>query len=389
MSTTDDNVRLGAEALRRGDARAARESFSKALDAGRIDAAGLLGLAYACRMLKDTQGESVAVERLLALDPRNVRGLILKGDRLAAEGQMRSAASFYLAALRNAPPPQQLTPDLAAELERARRACETYSRQFQSYLSEQLGSRGFDPETSSRRFAESVDILTGRKRIYLQQPKYYYFPGLPQIQFYEREQFPWLDQVEAATDEIRAELLELMRDPNAFAPYVQGDPNRPRKDQAGMLNNPEWSAFYIWKNGKLITENAERCPRTLAALKDVPLASVTNRSPSVLFSLLKPRARIPPHNGFVNTRLICHLPLLVPGRAMFRVGNEVRQWQEGRAWVFDDTIEHEAWNEADQTRVILLFEVWRPELSEEERRLVTALFETIDALEGGAREWTI
>jgi aspartyl/asparaginyl beta-hydroxylase (cupin superfamily) len=329
------------------------------------------------------------IDRVLAAEPRNLRALILKGDHLANSGDVRSASSYYRAALRFAPPPEQVTPDLLPELRRAREMYERYSRQYEAYILDQLAARGFDAAKSSRRFAQSVDIVLGRKKIYLQEPKYYYFPGLPQIEFYERDDFPWLDSVERATDAIRAELLDVLRDPAAFAPYVTGDANRPRKDQAGMLNNPAWSAFYLWKNGEVVAENAARCPKTMEALRDVPLARVTNRSPSILFSLLKPGARIPPHNGLVNTRLICHLPLIVPGQCTFRVGSEVRDWVEGKAWLFDDTIEHEAWNRSDGTRVILLFDVWRPELSLKEREMVSALFEAIDAHDGRKPNWDI
>ena len=79
----------------------------------------------------------------------------------------------------------------------------------------------------------------------------------------------------------------------------------------------------------------------------------------------------------------------VPEKCVFRVGNEVREWRQGTAWLFDDTIEHEAWNGSDQTRVILLFDVWRPELAPEERRLVIALFEAIDAYTGEKPAWEI
>jgi aspartyl/asparaginyl beta-hydroxylase (cupin superfamily) len=127
----------------------------------------------------------------------------------------------------------------------------------------------------------------------------------------------------------------------------------------------------------------------MRALERVPLARVPNRSPSILFSLMQPRAHIPPHNGLVNTRLICHLPLIVPGQCRFRVGNEIREWQQGHCWLFDDTIEHEAWNGSDETRVILLFDVWRPELSHEERQLVQHLFESIDAYNGTRPHWEI
>ena len=204
-------------------------------------------------------------------------------------------------------------PELAADLRRAQEMCAQYAAQYKSYLREQLAAKGFDTVRSSARFAQSLDIILGEKRIFVQEPRYYYFPALPQIQFYANEQFPWLASVEAATDAIRAELLEVMQDPTAFSPYVTGHANRPRSDQQGMLNNPAWSAFYLWKNGEPVAGNAERCPRTLEALRDVPLTMVPNRSPSILFSLLKPGAHIPPHNGLVNTRLICHLPLVVPG----------------------------------------------------------------------------
>ena len=154
-----------------------------------------------------------------------------------------------------------------------------------------------------------------------------------------------------------------------------------------MLDNPEWSAFYLWKNGEPVAENVARCPKTMAALATVPFPQVPHRSPSILFSMMRPGAHIPPHNGFVNTRLICHLPVIVPGGCYFRVGNEEREWVEGKACVFDDTIEHEAWNRSDRTRVVLLFETWRPELTEEERTLVRAMFEAIDS-QGGAPAWS-
>lgn len=330
------------------------------------------------------------IERVLAAEPRNVRALILKADHLANAGDARSASSYYMAALKAAGPAQQVGRELLPELQRARSMYEQYARQYQDYIVGQLTARGFDPATSSSRFAQSLDIVLGKKQIYLQQPRYYYFPALPQIQFYGREQFPWLAGLERETEAIAAELQAVMQQPAAFAPYVQDDRKRPPNQQSGMLNNPAWSAFYLWKNGEVVLENAARCPRTMQALQDVPLARVANRSPSILFSLLQPGAHIPPHNGLVNTRLICHLPLLVPGQCTFRVGNELRDWQKGNAWLFDDTIEHEAWNRSGETRVILLFDVWRPELSAEERALVVSLFEAIDAHGGGRKpDWEI
>lgn len=382
MSNAIEYATAGAEALRRGDPLKARELLQRAADNGRADATVMLGLARACKALADERGMTAALDRLLASEPRNVPALILRADSFAAAGDTRSASSFYLAAIRAAPPAAQTAPDLAQELRRAQQMCERYANEYKTYLRQSLSAKGFDEGRSSPRFAQSLDIILGRKQIYLQQPRYYYFPGLPQIQFYERAQFPWMDELEAATGAIQAELAGVMQDADAFAPYVTGDANRPRNDKMGMLNNPAWSAFYLVKNGDLVPKNAARCPKTMRALEHAPLARVPYRSPSVLFSLLKPGAHIPPHNGLVNTRLVCHLPVVVPGKCTFRVGNDLRDWVYGKAWAFDDTIEHEAWNESDEIRIILICDVWNPRLSPDERAAIQAVIAATDAFSG-------
>jgi aspartate beta-hydroxylase len=352
------------------------------------NAAVLLELARACRERGDSAGEAQALERLLTAEPRHIPALVRRADLYTAAGDARSASSFYLMALRSAPA-KEVPKETATLLARAKEACDRIAIDYRDYLLRSLAANGFDPATSSPRFAQSVDLILGQKRIYLQQPKYYYFPGLPQVQFYERSLFPWFDEVEAALPGIRTELEAVLPEPGAFSPYVQGHANRPKKDEMGMLNNPAWSAYYLWKNGEPVPANAARFPQTMHALRNVPLANVPNRSPSILFSLLRPGAHIPPHNGLVNTRLICHLPVVVPGKCRFRVGNETRDWVEGKGWAFDDSIEHEAWNGSDRTRVILLFDVWRPELTEDERQLVVSLFEAIDAHSGKKPDWEI
>jgi aspartate beta-hydroxylase len=383
-------TRAGIDALRRGDPRRARDSFAAIVAAGVDDASSCIGLAAACRKLGDVAAGLTAVDRALAHDPDDFRALILKADLLGDSGDAQAALSFYLAAIKAAAPVQdQLPPELRRELDRARAKCDQFAQRSEAFLRERLAAAGLDERRSSPRFRQSLDILFGRKQPYFQQPRYYFFPGLPQIQFYGRALFPWLDRVEAATADIREELVAVMREEAAFKPYVQGDPKRPRKLQDGMLDNPDWSAFYLWKNGQVVAENAARCPKTLAALEGAPVARMPGRSPSILFSQLRPGARIPPHCGLVNTRLICHLPLIVPEGCTFRVGNDTRPWEEGKAWAFDDTIEHEAWNRSDRTRVILLFEIWRPELTEEERVLVSAMIDAIDAYGGRMPAWEI
>jgi len=380
-------AQAGANALRLGDARRAREAFERIAVAGQADAASSLGLAFACRGLGDKAAALAAVDRALALEPRNLRALIFKGDHLAESGDARAASSFYRFALQIAPPANELPAEVRGELSRAQAMCARYAGQFEEFLTERLARQGKLDGGDAARFRQSLDLMLGKKKIYFQEPLTYFFPELPQIQFYDATRFPWVEKVEVATEEIRAELVEVLREPNAFNPYVEANPVRPRKEQVGLQGNPDWSAFYLWKNGEVVAENAARCPRTMDALAGVPLSGITNRSPSILFSLLRPGARIPPHCGLINTRLICHLPLIVPADCGFRVGNDTRVPVEGKLWLFDDTIEHEAWNRSDRTRVILIFDVWRPELTDEERGLVVAMFEAIDAYSGQKPAW--
>jgi aspartate beta-hydroxylase len=371
----------GAEALRRGDAATALEHFRAIAAAGRADATVWLAVAMATRGLGDDAAHLAALGEALALEPRNLRALMMKGDYYAARSDHRAGQSFYSAVAKLADAETLLPADLAADVARARAALVDYTRQYERHLQAHLEAHGLG-EPGTGRIAESLDLLLGRKAIYRQEPRIHYFPGLPQIQFYERTEFPWLDGVEAAWRDIRAELLEVLKDESAFAPYIQGEGDRPVFDEIGLLGDPSWSAFYLWENGKPVAENIARCPKTAAALDGVPLCRIPGRTPSVLFSLLRPGAKIAPHTGFMNSRLICHLPLIVPTGCGFRVGNDTRAWEEGRAWAFDDTIEHEAWNGSDQLRVVMIFDIWRPELTEIERALVSETLEAIDSFTG-------
>jgi aspartyl/asparaginyl beta-hydroxylase (cupin superfamily) len=117
----------------------------------------------------------------------------------------------------------------------------------------------------------------------------------------------------------------------------------------------------------------EICPQTAAAIGAVPKIEIEGFTPTALYSVLSPHTRIPPHTSSSNIRLIIHLPLIVPEKCGFRVGNETRQWEVGKAWVFDDTIDHEAWNDSDEFRAILMIDIWNPFLSPAERELCAIL----------------
>jgi aspartyl/asparaginyl beta-hydroxylase (cupin superfamily) len=314
-----------------------------------------------------------------------VARLIAQGRSYAGAGDSRAAASFFAAALKSAGGAGPLPSGLLAALREAEAYLSTAAADYQAHIERALASADAGP-----RMDEALAMMTGRAPLrlphipYPQRPSTFHFPGLPQRPFYEREEFAWAPALEAATPAIREELEALLAQGADFRPYVEGDKDRPHRDFHGMHGDPSWTAFYLWKDGALVPENAARCPRTVEAMGSVPLSRVGRRTPSVLFSLLRPGAHIPPHHGMLNCRLICHLPIVVPPGGWLRVGAETRPWEEGKLLVFDDSVEHEARNPADRLRVVLLFDIWRPELDEAERRGVSALFDAIDGFGGSA-----
>ena len=208
-----------------------------------------------------------------------------------------------------------------------------------------------------------------------------YIPGLQPRRFFEREEFPWLAELEAATDVVRAELQALMQDPGAaFAPYVQLDPAHPQAASwTGVNNSPDWSACHLFRHGNEVTANAARCPRTMELLAKLPLMRIRNHAPEVVLSVLRPHAHIPPHYGSVNGRLIVHLPLVVPPDCGFlAVAGEKRGWEEGKCLVFDDSFAHEAWNDSDQTRVVMLLDIWNPQLTAVEQEAFAGAMTSLD-----------
>lgn len=366
-------IREGAAALRDGRAREARSRFERVTQTGLANAQVWLLLAMACRAENDTPGEEAAIDRLLALEPRLLRAHIMKGDCRAKAGDEPAALGFYESA-RLIADGQQIPNDLVLELRRT----DEWVAQLKGRLEEQreasLAARGSPRGNRSARFQKSLDILSRNKRIYVQEPTGYYFPELPQIQFYDPAVFEWVPAIEAATGAIQEEIKTLLAaGTEGFRPYLQRDSNQARADDNHLLDSIDWSALFLCENGTVYEETVARCPRTWEAVQAAPLPRISN-SPTVMFSLLRAGARIAPHTGTHNARLTCHLPLIVPPNCGFRVGNDVREWEEGKLLIFDDTIEHEAWNESDQDRVVLIFDIWRPELSDQERREVAALF---------------
>ena len=234
---------------------------------------------------------------------------------------------------------------------------------------------------------ESMDRVERCLRIYLneeppvypdprQRPSFLLFPGLPTSAYIERAALPWVDQLEAQTPAILAELQQLL--PSAAGrERVFGSDALEAENLRGLEVAPSWNGYYFYRHGERRDDNCRSCPDTSRALDALPLARVREHGPEVLFSVFTTGTHLLPHRGVTNTRVVGHLPLLVPEDSALRVGGEIHVWRPGEVVVFDDTYEHEAWNRSPRTRVVMIFDTWNPYLTEAERAAVTDLVTAI------------
>ena len=358
-------------AVRRGDLPQAANLLSQAA-AAEPQFALLLKLASVQRALQSTDQAIATIERALALQPLDFIALVMRATLLEA-AQDSGAGEAWSNALAQKPAniPPQLTAAVARGEAKAAEWLATRERALAEATLDVEQGAGEDEKWRIRRFRDNV---VRRTRVYHSTPTHYFYPGLTEREFHPRHHFDWLAELEALTPVIKAELAVLMKaERRRLVPYVQYAAHEPLDQWKELNHNPDWTAIHLWKNGEQIAVNAAHCPRTMAFLSSLNQPQVPTASPNAMFSLLAPNTRIPAHVGVSNTRLICHLPLIVPPGCWFRVGAETRDWVEGEAFIFDDTIEHEAMNPTDQLRVVLIFDLWHPDLSAAEREAVARL----------------
>lgn len=314
-----------------------------------------------------------AVHKALAISPRDFTGLLMRAS-LLEKLDRPGAGEAWGHALAQKPErdlPDQLLP-IVAEAEQRYGA-------WQSAKEATLRNRMAGAETSAdaeerRRIDRFRSNVVRRTRAYHSEPTDFQFPELTEREFHPRRLFPWIETLEAATDSLTAELHNVMSEERAeLVPYVQFEDHVPMDQWRPLNRNPDWTAIHLIQHGSRIEPNARHCPKTMALLEQLPQPDIPGASPNAMFSLLAPKTVIPPHVGISNTRLVCHLALIVPEGCWFRVGGQTREWTPGEAFVFDDTMEHEAANPSDRLRVVFICDVWHPDLSPTEREAVAAL----------------
>lgn len=372
----------GLKRLNAGDAAAAADLFARAaaLDPGGVPL--WLNLAKARRALGDDGGEGAALAGALAIDARDLTALIRSAERFERIGALAKALGAWSGVIAVAPPLAACGGPLRDAVAHATEFVAARNAAFAAEIDTALGpALAAVPDSERRRIDAALGAATGRRRIFANDCAGLHFPFLPADEFFDRDHFPWLSAFEAHTAAIRAEALALLRasGDGGIKPYVAITPGAPPNKWTPLDGSLDWGAYHLWQDGAAIPHAIARCPATAAALATVPQADLPGRAPTVFFSILRPRTRIPPHTGVSNTRTIIHLPLIVPPGCGFRVGGETREWVEGRALAFDDTIEHEAWNDSEQIRIVLILDVWNPYLTAVERQLLQDFYRAADA----------
>ncbi len=326
-----------------------------------------------------------AVDARLTADKFDILALIAKADHRRSNNDRRAANAYYAAATRTAAARPTGDPQIAREIQRAQHTVQWLGDVFRDHLQRELTLAGFPRQRQHPRFRRSLDMMFGveqrpaEHRPFPQRPMAHYYPDMDYVQFADVAAYNWVAPLEARFADMQKEALALVQQHDGFQPYMKAASGRPQQDHHGLLENPDWSTLHLWQNGAPVDEHIQRCPAIFEAIMDnAPLCHIGPRAPSIMLSLLKPGAKIPPHSGMLNSRLICHLPLIVPPDCGFRVGAQTIQWEEGKLIAFDDSVEHEAWNNSAFDRLVLIFDIWRPELEVSEQEQIRTMFSIVD-----------
>lgn len=375
----------GLAAIRAGDGAGATAAFLRATRADPQAGPLWRNLAHAYRLSDDHVGERAALDRALSLDRTDFVAQLRMAQLLQRLGEETGALLAWNGVQQLAQRLPDLNAALAGELAAGLAYCEGLRQRLGVAADRVVAALPGDDQTDARRLRAFVDVALGRRGVFQNRCAGAYYPFLPADEYFDDHHFPWFAQLEAGAPAIKEELEALLATPDeVLRPYVRMEAGTPANDWSALDGSLDWAACFLWEYGRPHQHILDRCPRTAALLADLPLARIPGRAPNAFFSLLRPHSHIPPHTGVTNTRAIIHLALDIPPDCGFRVGGETRQWQPGKAFAFDDTIDHEAWNRSDQRRAILILDAWNPHLSEAEREGVVAYFAASDAALAGS-----
>lgn len=152
--------------------------------------------------------------------------------------------------------------------------------------------------------------------------------------------------------------------------------------KSNFIPTGTWRTYFLLNQGEWSEENASRCPQTVQLLENIGCLLKGSVFGNAMFSVLMPGSRIEPHTAPCNFRLRCHLALDASTGFFIRVGNSTATWTTGKLFVFDDSFVHTVWHDEEQEtghlevseRVMLIFDIWHPDIGHEEQQALNHIF---------------
>ncbi|XP_044257540.1 aspartyl/asparaginyl beta-hydroxylase isoform X2 [Tribolium madens] len=182
--------------------------------------------------------------------------------------------------------------------------------------------------------------------------------------WWKKEETPYLNLFQALETnwkQIRAEGISVLNKDGHF-----------QAESENLKDTGDWKQFELFARGHKNINNCKKCPLTCKIIESVPDAKGCKRG-QTKFSVMHPGTHVWPHCGPTNCRLRVHLGLQVPANTFIRVAEKTRSWKEGEVLVFDDSFEHEVWHNGTSLRLVLIVDVWHPELTPVEKRTLSPI----------------
>jgi aspartate beta-hydroxylase len=351
-------VYLGLLRLQQNKPEASAALLRRALELDPASAEAHTHLGAALHCLGSYDQALACHDRALALAPDYIEALRRRGDALQALGQQSQAMACYEAGLVQEPDNLETRLALASALTAMDRQAEAFVHyrsaaalepKAAAHLSQALGA-------FTKRHADVAQAGMLRLNSYIGSflvnhgnARMGTYPGLSARPFRDPAQLPGALMLERNYEAIRSEIENL-----AGTDF--------QKEAEGLMDRGAWDVFLFYERGLKNAENCARCP----AITRIIEASNTVRTMAGLLyvSKLNPDTHIKPHVGPTNLRVRCHLGIRIPsGDCGLKVADETRHWQEGKCLVFDDCLRHEAWNNTQEPRIVLIVDFWHPDLS--------------------------
>jgi aspartate beta-hydroxylase len=352
--------------------------LQRAAERSHNDAAVHLKLATALRVTGNLPAALQVLGTVTRLQPTFLTAQLMTANIMLAMGRREEATAMYARAIAQVPDVTRLPPPLRAEIARGQAHVDS-ERAWRANIAA-LSVANATPVEKARIDRFRANVLGGPRSD--GQPGQFQFPHGVSNAFFNPADVAGVQTMEAATPVIVEEFRAVVaaNAPELVSMLGHGGPAN------SVAVSGKWSSIRLIAEGAVVEANARLCPQTMALYRALPIPQVAGRSPNLMFSLLDAHTKIPAHYGVTNTRVVLHIPLVVPPTGCaIRVGKETRAWETGNALVFDDTIEHEAWNDSDDLRVVLLCDLWHPALSTSERDAVARIMGVQETLHPAKR----